>query len=146
MKKGIIASLFIFLNLITFRIYGQENIYISSDQFINEGIGFHDKGEYDNAVKSYQKVSKCDPNYEIACYELGLTYYYADKYEQALSKCKEALSLNYDRAFVYSLIGTILDDMGICCEFLLVCRFYSRFIGTAFEGMHGSQMRSQTAC
>ena len=116
MKKGIIASLFIFLNLITFRIYGQENIYISSDQFINEGIGFHDKGEYDNAVKSYQKVSKCDPNYEIACYELGLTYYYADKYEQALSKCKEALSLNYDRAFVYSLIGTILDDMGKASE------------------------------
>jgi len=112
MKKGIIASLFLCFSLITLRIYGQENIYLSSDQFVNEGIEFHNKGEYDKAITSYQKVSKCDPNYELACYESALTYYYIDKYEEALAKCKEALSLDYDKAIVYSLMGSILDDMG----------------------------------
>ena len=112
MKKGIIASLFLCLSLITLRIYGQETIYLSSDQFVNEGIEFHNKGEYDKAIASYQKVSKCDPNYELACYELALTYYYIDKYEEALAKCKEALSLDYDKAVVYSLMGSILDETG----------------------------------
>jgi antitoxin component YwqK of YwqJK toxin-antitoxin module/Tfp pilus assembly protein PilF len=112
MKKGIIASLFLCLSLITLRIYGQENIYISSDQFVNEGTEFHDKGEYEKAIASYQKVSKCDPNYALACYESALTYYYIDKYEEALAKCKEALSLDYDKAFVYSLMGSILDETG----------------------------------
>jgi uncharacterized protein len=112
MKKGIIASLFICFSLITLQINGQETIYISSDQFVNEGIGFHDKGEYNNAISSYQKVSKCDPNYAMVCYELALTYYYIDRYEEALAKCREAISLSYDKAIVYSLMGSILDDTG----------------------------------
>jgi uncharacterized protein len=111
MKKGIIASLFLCFCL-TLRIYGQEYIYISSDQFVNEGIEFHNKGEYDNAINSYKKVHMCDPNYELTCYELALTYYYIDRYEDALAKCREALSLNYDRPIVYSLIGSILDETG----------------------------------
>lgn len=94
------------------QLTGQEKIYLSSDTFVNEGIDFHDKGEYDKAIASYQRVSKCDPNYGLACYEMALSYYYIDKYEDALAKCKETLSLNYDKAFVHSLMGSILDDMG----------------------------------
>lgn len=99
-------------SLITLQTNGQENIYLSSDQFVTEGIEFHEKGEYDKAIACYQKVSKCDPNYERTCYELALTYYYVDKYDEALAKCKEALSLNYDEVYVYSLMGTILDETG----------------------------------
>lgn len=104
--------MFLCFNLITFQINGQENIYLSSDQFLTDGVEFHDKGEYDNAIASYQKVSKCDPNYERTCYELALTYYYIDKYDEALAKCKEALSLGYDETVVYSLMGSILDETG----------------------------------
>jgi len=112
MEKGLIASLFLCFSLFTYRTFGQEKIYISSDQFINDGIEFHDKGKYDSSIICFQKVSKCDPNYERACYELGLTYYYTDKYEEAVAKCKEAISLNYDEPIVYSLMGSILDDWG----------------------------------
>jgi antitoxin component YwqK of YwqJK toxin-antitoxin module/Tfp pilus assembly protein PilF len=112
MKKGIIVSLYLCFSLITLQIYGQENIYLSSDQFVNEGIEFHNKGEYEQAITNYKKVSKCDPNYALACYELALTYYYIDNYEAAMAKCNEALSLNYDKAFVYSLMGSIFDEMG----------------------------------
>jgi uncharacterized protein len=112
MKKGIIASLYLCFSLFTLQIYCQENTYLSSDQFVNEGIEFHNKGEYEKAIASYRKVSSCDPNYELTCYELALTYYYIDKFEEALSKCKEALSLDYDNALVYSLMGSILDDTG----------------------------------
>lgn len=112
MKKGIIKSLLLCLSLITLRAYGQEAIYLSSDQFVNEGIEFHDKAEYDKAISSYQKVSKSDPNYALACYESALTYYYTDKYEEAMAKCREALSLDYEKAIVYSLMGSILDDTG----------------------------------
>ncbi len=112
MKKGNVALLLFWFMLNSIHTYSQEKIYLSSDQFINEGIEFHNKGEYDTAIASYQKVSKCDPNYQMACYEMALTYYYKDKYEEALSKCKEALSLNYDKAYLYSLMGSILDEMG----------------------------------
>jgi Tfp pilus assembly protein PilF/antitoxin component YwqK of YwqJK toxin-antitoxin module len=112
MKKGIIAPLFFIFSMITLQIHGQETTYLSSDQTVNEGVEFHNKGEYDKAIASYQKVSKCDPNYDWACYEMALTYYYIDKYEEALAKCKEALTINYDKAYVYSLMGTILDETG----------------------------------
>lgn len=112
MKKGIIISLFLCFSLATLQMSGQEKIYLSSDQTVKEGIEFHDKGEYDKAIASHQKVSKCDPNYGWACYEMALTYYYIDKYEEAMAKCKEALSINYDEAFVYSLMGSILDETG----------------------------------
>jgi uncharacterized protein len=112
MKKGIILTLFLCISLITLKIEGQEKIYLSSNQFVDDGIEFHNKGEYNRALTSYQKVSKCDPNYERTCYEMALTYYYLNKYEEALAKCQEAISLNYKESFVYSLMGSILDEMG----------------------------------
>jgi len=113
MKKGIFRVLFICGILSISNVYSQkETIYLSSDEYINEGIEFHNKGEYDKAINNYQKVSKCDPNYKLACYEIALSYYYQDKYEEALVKCKEAILLKYDESFLYSLIGSILDEMG----------------------------------
>ncbi len=112
MKKGSVALLLLWISLTSPVTYCQEKIYLSSDQFVNEGIELHNKGEYDKAIACYQKVSKCDPNYEMACYEMALTYYYIDKYDEALAKCREAQSLNYDKAYLYSLMGSILDETG----------------------------------
>jgi uncharacterized protein len=112
MKKVIITSFVLSLCIICLKSYGQESTYLSSDKFVNEGVEFHDKGDYEKAVLSYQKVSKCDPNYDLACYEMALSYYYMDKNDLAMSKCKEALSVGYDKAIVYSLMGSILDESG----------------------------------
>jgi len=112
MKKVSIVLLIFWLSLPGVRSYCQDKIYLSSDQLINDGIELHNKGEYDKALACYKKVSPSDPNYGMACYETALTFYYQDKYDEALSKCREAESIDYDKAFLYSLMGTILDDMG----------------------------------
>jgi len=97
----------------TFYARGQkESIYLSSDEYYNAGIEFHNDGEYAKAIESYKKVSKCDPDYPLTCYEMALSYYYMDKYDEALAKCREALFLKYDEAIVHSLIGSILDETG----------------------------------
>jgi len=110
MKRPIISLFLISISLNTLQLKGQEDIYLSSDKFIDEGTELHDKGEYEKAIVSYRKVSKCDPNYAKTCYEMALSYYYLDKYPEAEAKCKEAIMLDYDQAYVYNLMGSLLDD------------------------------------
>jgi uncharacterized protein len=112
MKKTLISFLLVCLSLLTMQLKGQDSIYLSSDKYISDGIELHDKGEYDKAIACYKKVSLCDPSYEKTCYEMALSYYYLDKYDEAKAKCEEAIALGYDHAVVYNLLGSILDDQG----------------------------------
>lgn len=60
-----------FLLLFTTSLLAQETV----DEFIEEGIQYHDKGEYDNAIKAYKKALKLDPSSTLANYEISLSYF-----------------------------------------------------------------------
>jgi antitoxin component YwqK of YwqJK toxin-antitoxin module/tetratricopeptide (TPR) repeat protein len=83
----------------------------TSEELIDKAIEYHDKSDYVTAIQILQKISPCDPEYARACYEMGLSYYYSGDTDKALAKCREAEFLHYDEPSVYSLTGSIFDDM-----------------------------------
>lgn len=85
---------------------------VNYHELIEKGIELFDKGEYNEAQNLYQKVHKSDENYTWACYELAFLYYQKKDYQLAVDKCKEAIGYDYDSPEVYSLLGSVLDDMG----------------------------------
>jgi antitoxin component YwqK of YwqJK toxin-antitoxin module/Tfp pilus assembly protein PilF len=83
-----------------------------SSDIINAATKLHDEGKYDEAIQLYKKISLCDPDYPLACYEMALSYYAAGNFDEALNKCNEAILLRYEDPGIYGLIGSLLDDMG----------------------------------
>ncbi len=113
MKRRIISWLLFFNVLFSLSLFAQkDSIYSSSDDLIAKGIEFHNRGDYNEAIRQYKKVCECDPDYGRARYEMALSYYYMDSMKTALEKCKEAILLKYDNVAVYSLIGSMLDNLG----------------------------------
>lgn len=51
----------------------------NSESIINKGASLHDDKKYDEALKEYYKISKTDPKYLNAQYEIGLTLSTQDK-------------------------------------------------------------------
>ncbi len=105
--------IFFLLFQISLRTSSQtENIPEKSSDIINAAMQLHDEGKYDEAIQLYKKISLCDPDYPLACYEMALTYYAAGKHDEALEKCNEAMFLKYEDPSLYGLTGSMLDDMG----------------------------------
>jgi uncharacterized protein len=118
MKKQLSFTIILFLILFSQKILAQnsETDSATSHFLIEKGIGLHDEGKYDDAIKVYNSVSICDPNYWWACYESALSYYDLGKPDIALSKCYESDELNPDNVATVALIGTIMDDRGQTTE------------------------------
>ena len=62
---------FILLLLLSFNSFAQSEI----ENFIKEGIQFHDNREYDKAIETYKKALKLDPNSTLVNYEIALSYF-----------------------------------------------------------------------
>ena len=45
----------------------------NTDEIIRKGINFYSEKKYDEAIKEYQRITKTDPKYLTAQYEIGLT-------------------------------------------------------------------------
>lgn len=78
---------------------------------IEFGISCYDSGKLDEALKHFELVSKSDPEYPTACYELALTYEAKNEYEKGFSKILEADSLEPNSVNTITLKGSLLDDL-----------------------------------
>lgn len=118
MKKHLSFTIIIFLILFSQKLLAQnsETDSTTSHFLIEKGIGLHDEGKYDDAIKLYNSVSICDPNYWWACYESALSYYDLGKPDIALSKCHESDELNPDNVATVALIGSMMDETGHTAE------------------------------
>ncbi|MBK6964816.1 MAG: tetratricopeptide repeat protein [Bacteroidales bacterium] len=83
-----------------------------SHELIEKGIELYDKEEYQDALKCFNEVSVCDPNYAWAIFESSLCYGQLGDNETAYKKCKEAYDLDPDDAAVSAYLGNLMDDMG----------------------------------
>jgi antitoxin component YwqK of YwqJK toxin-antitoxin module/Tfp pilus assembly protein PilF len=111
-------SFFSITLLYPFLIFSLAQIQFDAKQFsttaelIQKANELHDNGNYAEAIELLGNVSVCDNAYPWACYEMALSFYYSGEIEKALGKCKEAEYLHYDHPFLYSLMGSIFDDLG----------------------------------
>lgn len=83
----------------------------SGGRLIEEGTSLYDEGKYTKAEKFFERVSKCDPRYPLACYEAALNYEAKGEYSKGLKKILEADSLQPNTIETIVLKGSLLDDL-----------------------------------
>lgn len=115
MKHLVVTLMMVIVFQFINKAYSQEQPVekpVNYEELINKGIEYYDKGEYDEALKLFLLVNSSDPLYPWACYESSLVYYNQDKLDLALEKCYEALSYDWERPNVYSIITNSLNEKG----------------------------------
>lgn len=93
----------------------------SVDSLLYEGIVFYDKGEYNAAIKTYEKALKLAPESMQLYYEISLSYMAMKKYPEVIDNCRKALDSKdslQNRALLYSLMGSAYDNQGKSAEAL----------------------------
>ena len=80
---------------------------------VNEGIKYHDEGNYSNAIETYKKALEIDPSSGLANYEIALTYFAMKDYKNAELHSKKAVEAN-DNHKMHACImyGNSLDMLG----------------------------------
>ncbi|HEY8511241.1 MAG TPA: tetratricopeptide repeat protein [Cyclobacteriaceae bacterium] len=71
--------------------YGQQIPLIKSADIISEAIALHDSGRYEEAIARYKTIPPRDTAYVQMLSELALTYDAAERYDEAIATCREAL-------------------------------------------------------
>lgn len=104
--KTLLSLIFSFVLVIA---YSQD-----ANTLVDEGIRFHDAGEYTMALEKYMEAIKLDPKNGAAYYEAMYTYYSKKDYEEALKMGEKSLQFGSDNAkkLTYVSMGSIHDDMG----------------------------------
>lgn len=90
-------------------IYSQDK----AEEFVKEGITLHDNGEYDKAIKEYEKALKIEPNSPLVNYEIALTYFSKNEYLKSVQYSDRVIEINDDLLIeAYLTKGSALDMLG----------------------------------
>lgn len=105
MKRIILLLFFLSYNI----NYSQDNI----NALVESGIGFHDKGNFEKAIETYQKALDIDSKSSLVNYEIALSYFYNKDFKNAIKHCDIVLN-NKDQYIkeAYVTKGSSLDNLG----------------------------------
>lgn len=109
MKLKSIAAVISFIFTLQSSLFGQADIEI----IVNQGINFHDDGQYDKAIEKYKEALEIDPNSLWVHYEISMSYLYNQQYEKSIEHCD--IIIDTDDKYVkdaYVTKGSSLDYMG----------------------------------
>ncbi len=112
MKKTLFL-LFISCALLTANTYAQDPA--AAEALVAEGIALHDRGDYQGAIKKYDKALQADKDNVLAMSEKALTLYALAKYKESSTLCKKIIELHPDDEAlesVYITYGNSLDALG----------------------------------
>jgi len=90
-------------------IFGQTQF----EKLVQEGITHRDNGDFDKAIKAYEKALKVDSESAFVHYQLAVAHMYVKEYKDAISHADQVIKM--DDQFVvesYVLKGSCLDYMG----------------------------------
>lgn len=109
MTKTILILIFSLLFKISF---GQNKV--EAEKLVEEGIAYHDKGDYDGALIKYDKALELDEYNLLALAEKAMTLLYLEKNEEAIYVCKTALEKHPGEealSSVYVAYGNAYDGL-----------------------------------
>ncbi|MCV9389059.1 tetratricopeptide repeat protein [Reichenbachiella ulvae] len=83
------------------------------EEYVKEGIDYHDRGQYDLAIEAYQQALAINENSDLVNYEIAMTYHFAKQYDKALAHADKVIQLNEKYLIpAYTTKGNCLDAMG----------------------------------
>ena len=94
------------------------------ERLVNEGVQFHEQGQFDDAIAKYKQAEKKDPKNALVKYEMAFTYHAKHDLDKALTYARAATKLkteNIDEN-LYSLLGSIYDEKGMPDSALAIYR------------------------
>ncbi len=97
------------LLLLTTFAYSQETV----EQYVQEGIAYHDAGDYQSAIEAYQHALYLNPNSSLANYEIAMTFSALSEHDSAMKYVNRVIELddgNLLPAFIIK--GNTQDALG----------------------------------
>ena len=93
-------------------------------KLVDQGVQFHEQGQYDEALAKYKEAEKKDPKNALVKYEMAFTYHAKRDLDKSLSYARAATKLKVEgiEENLYSLLGTVYDDKGMPDSALAVYR------------------------
>jgi Tfp pilus assembly protein PilF len=83
------------------------------EEIIQEGIQYHDDGDYEKAIETYKKALKITPTSTLANYEIALSYFTKGDYKEAVQYADYVLKQKADLMLqAYTIKGNSLDMLG----------------------------------
>jgi len=85
------------------------------ESLIQEGTRFHDRGEYDVAIRKYEEALRLDPANETARYEIALSLQALGKNEECYQRASDGLARRGDprlRIAWFTAAANCADDLG----------------------------------
>lgn len=102
-------SILILLSFIGTLAIGQDKLA----ELYNEGIQYHDRGEYDKAIAKYEEALELSPDNPDLYYEIGYSYNMKGDNKNALKYYDKAIKYGTDRVDNAIMAkANVLDDMG----------------------------------
>jgi len=83
-------------------------------ELVEEGITYHDSGDFEMAIETYKKALALDPNSTLVSYEISLSFYSNQDYENSI-KYSDRVLKNKDDTYdlkAYHTKGSSLDALG----------------------------------
>ena len=93
-------------------VFGQQKE--EAEKLVDEGIAYHDKGDYDGAINKYDKALQLDKDNILALAEKAMTLLSLQKYNEAIENCLRAIEKHQgDKALksVYVTYGNACDGL-----------------------------------
>ncbi len=109
MKKTILILMFTLMCNISF---GQNKV--DAEKLVDEGIAYHDKGDYDGAISRYDKALILDKDNLLALAEKAFSLLSSQKDEESVKYCQKAIETHPGEEglrIVYVTYGNALDGL-----------------------------------
>nr|WP_321231133.1 tetratricopeptide repeat protein [uncultured Psychroserpens sp.] len=83
------------------------------NRLVEKGITYHDAGNYEKAIETYQQALQLDPKSSLVNYEISLSYFHNKDYKKAI-KHSDVVIDNDDKHVkaAYITKGSCLDNLG----------------------------------
>ncbi len=118
MKKFILTLLIPLMWMTTF---AQQKV--EAEKLVDEGIKFHDKGEYENALSKYDQALKLDKDNLYALVEMAYSLLAQKKYDETIKVSEQAVKIHKtgdELKTLYVTYGNALDMVNRAAESIAV--------------------------
>jgi tetratricopeptide (TPR) repeat protein len=86
----------------------------AAEKLVNEGVAYHDKGDYEGAISRYDKALELDKNNLLALAEKSFSLLSMQKYKEAIKCCQKAIDTHPgdpSLKTVYVTYGNVYDAL-----------------------------------